>query len=202
MLEVGATPSLMSSKLFHTVVAFGITLGAASVGCSAEAVDAPASSEAAVITADDKGATDTKVDTAKTEPAKTAAPGLPTDVEKDRFCEVAWPTTKGGPRPDIACADPQHQCGTYPTTNPDLAELGLWYGAKSCYRVEADGTTCNSSEVWMFCKDTTTSHEWACPKGTIEATQCVWPTPDNSGNTTTERPERGNGEGAYGANGG
>jgi hypothetical protein len=36
----------------------------------------------------------------------------------DPFCEVSWPTTKGGggPRPSTAqaCIDPHHQCGDYP----------------------------------------------------------------------------------------
>jgi hypothetical protein len=171
----------MSSKLFHTVVAFGITLGAASVGCSAEPVDAPASSESAVVSKDNSEATDTKVDTDKAQPA----------AEKDRFCEVAWPTTKGGPRPAKAqaCIDPQNQCGVYP---------GGIFSQDTCYEVAADGTTCNAKEVWMFCKDTGTSHEWTCPSGTIKVNQCVWPAPDGSDNTTKERPERPVGGYGYG----
>lgn len=159
----------MSSKLFHTVVAFGITLGAASVGCSAEAVDAPASSEAAVVSKDDA-----------TQPAP---------AETDRFCEVAWPTTKGGPRPAKAqaCIDPNHECGVYP---------GGIFSQQTCFEVSADGATCSNKEVWMFCKDTGTSKEWTCPGGTKKVDQCVWPAPDGTDITTNVRPERT--AGAYG----
>ena len=146
----------MSSKLFHTVVAFGITLGAASVGCSAEPVEAPASSESAVVSKDD------------TQPTETAAP----THDCDRVCEVAWPTTKGGPRPSQAqaCIDPTHACGDYP---------GGLFSQETCYEVQADGATCNvTKEVWMFCKDTGTSKEWTCPSGTVKVDQCVWPAPE------------------------
>jgi hypothetical protein len=177
----------MSSKLFHTVVAFGITLGAASVGCSAEAVDAPASSEAAVITTDKTEPTDTK---AEGKPATATPPGLPPAGEKDRFCEVAWPTTKGGPRPDFSCIDPTSACGTYPSVDPDLAEIGIgFWNAPTCYEVAADGN-CTTKETWMFCKTESTSHEWACPAGLKKSTECTWPAPDNSGTTTTESPNR------------
>lgn len=162
MLEVRATPTRMSSKLFHTVVAFGITLGAASVGCSAEPVDTPASSESAVVTNDGTYANDTtKVDPDTTEP-----------VEKDRFCEVAWPTTKGGPRPTDAqaCIDPKHECGDYP---------GDIFFHDICYEATADGV-CNFNQVWMSCKDVGASHEWACPSGTLPTSQCTWPVPDDS----------------------
>lgn len=166
----------MSSKLFHTVVAFGITLGAASIGCSAEPVDAPASSESAVVSNDKTEATDTKA--ADTEAATT-----------DPFCELqAWPTTKGGPRPARAqaCIDPTHACGVYP---------GGVFSQDTCFEVSEDGATCTNKEVWMFCRDASYSREWSCPSGTKKVSECVWPAPDESGNpntgkTTTERPER------------
>lgn len=160
MRHPGATPTRMSSKLFHTVVAFGITLGAASVGCSAEPVDAPQSSEAAVVSTNDSEPTDPKLDTDKTQPA----------AQKDRFCEVAWPTTKGGPRPTQAqaCIDPDHLCGVYP---------GGVFSQDTCFEVEETTSTCNSKEVWMFCKSTPAGHEWTCPVGTKKVDHCVWPAP-------------------------
>lgn len=148
----------MTSKLFHTVVAFGITLGAASAGCAAEE-PTPASSEAAVVT---KDATETK-------PVEAGKTGEATK-EKDRFCEVAWPTTKGGPRPATAqdCIDPAHDCGVYP---------GGTFSRDVCYEAD-EASTCDGREAWMFCKETAPGvHAWTCPKGTVKGDQCVWPEP-------------------------
>jgi hypothetical protein len=135
----------MASKLFHTVVGFGISLGAMSVGCSAPATDEAGTSEAAQVS------------------DQTAAAPTP---EKDRFCEVAWPTTKGGPRPDYACIDPQRECGTYP---------GQLFAYPQCVRVDATTHACDfeRGNVWMFCKETSQScHEWTCPAGTVPQASC------------------------------
>jgi hypothetical protein len=133
----------MASKLFHAVVGFGIALGAMSVGCSAPAADETGTSEA----------------------AQVAAP----TPEKDRFCEVAWPTTKGGPRPDYACIDPKEECGTYP---------GELFFYPQCVHVDATSGACDfeRGNVWMFCKETSQAcHEWTCPAGTVPQSTCAAP---------------------------
>jgi hypothetical protein len=133
----------MASKLFHAVVGVGISLGAMSVGCSAPAADETGTSEA----------------------AQVAAPA------KDPFCEVAWPTTKGGPRPEHsqACIDPKHECGTYP---------GQLFAHPQCVYVDATTHACDfeRGSVWMFCKETSaTCHEWTCPTGTVLQSSCEAP---------------------------
>ena len=52
----------------------------------------------------------------------------------------------------------------------------------------------------MFCKDTAAGKQWMCPDGTKKVNECVWPAPDDSGNTdtgktTNERPARPSGYG-------
>jgi hypothetical protein len=150
----------MTSKLFHTVVGFGIALGAATMGCSAESADGSVSANSAETT--------TSNDT--TQPAPKADP----------FCEVGWPTTKGGPRParQQACIDPQNQCGAYPGLT------GLHTSREVCVKA-ADVHSCGTDEqddAFMFCKDNADgTHGWACPSGTIPVDQCVW----GSGDTGT-----------------
>jgi hypothetical protein len=80
----------MKSKLFHTLVCFGISLGTAA-GCGGAS-----SSEA-----DGPGApTDAGVD-----------PGdASTDAPPDAFCDATWPTTKGAPAPPLECVDPMGEC--------------------------------------------------------------------------------------------
>lgn len=148
----------MTSRLFHTVVGVGLALGATTLGCAAEQEPDAATDTAGVSTY---------------EAPVTPAPA----VEADRYCEVAWPTTKGGPRPTDAqaCIDPERACGTYPS------ESGFFWDSETCVRtaVAGDPNTCDFSlgggQLWLFCKDVGTSHEWACPSGTIKARECVWP---------------------------
>ncbi len=141
----------MASKLFHAVVGFGISLGAMSVGCSASSGE----------------------ESARTEAAQTeSAGGAQVDAgTTDRFCEVAWPTTKGGPRPQQAmeCIDPQRECRPYPGTLFDYEE---------CRFETADGR-CDFERgaVWMFCKAGADGHDWACPSHTIVQSQCSQPGP-------------------------
>jgi hypothetical protein len=135
----------MASKLFHAVVGVGISLGAMSVGCSAPASD----------------------DTGTSEAAQVAAP----TPAKDPFCEVAWPTTKGGPRPEQsqACIDPKHECGSYP---------GQLFAHPQCVYVDPTTHACDfeRGSVWMFCKETSaTCHEWTCPRGTVLQSSCEAP---------------------------
>ena len=87
----------MASKLFHTIVGFGISLGAA-VACGGE-------SETRVHegSAGDGGVT----------PPGDAGPDAPPDA----FCDASWPTTKGQPPPPLDCVDPRGECAHlgYPT---------------------------------------------------------------------------------------
>lgn len=82
----------MTSRLFHTVVAVGISLGAAA--CSAEAVDETVTTENAV---------------------SADAVQNPDQVVADAFCDATWPTTKGSfLRPPPACVDPNDECESRP----------------------------------------------------------------------------------------
>ena len=136
----------MASKLFHTVVSFGISLGAMSAGCSA----APAEETS-------------QAGAAQTERAVAEPPVA------DRFCEVAWPTTKGGPRPEpaMACIDPARECGPYP---------GQLFAYPQCVPVDGAGQCVgDGSRFWMFCKGDGDEHRWACPSGTVEGSTCPEP---------------------------
>lgn len=139
----------MTSRLFHTVVGVGLALGAMTAGCAAE--QAP----------------DVATDTAQVSSYESAP------ATADRFCEVPWPTTKGSRPPTLEeatlCSDPVDACGEYPT--------GAEGWMDSCVKTftPGDPTTCGFlDEYLLFCKGTGKSSEWACPAGTIRATECVW----------------------------
>ncbi len=133
----------MASKLFHTVVAFGITLGSMSAGCSSPEEDVGASEAAYVADA-------------------------PSTPDADRFCEVAWPTTKGGPRPTQAqaCIDPKGACGAYP---------GPVFGAVRCLPTNDAGQCDFASErtFWMYCRTDGSEPTWVCPSGTQRGDACT-----------------------------
>lgn len=74
----------MSSKLFHTVVAFGIALSGAA--CAEAPAEETQSEESAVVAPPAQG------------------------PDWDAFCDATWPTTKGGTQTLPACIDPQNQC--------------------------------------------------------------------------------------------
>lgn len=147
----------MTSRLFHTVVGVGLALGAMSMGCAAEQTP------------------DVATDTAQVTSYGPTEPVTTPPVTADRFCEVPWPTTKGSrpptPAEAEACSDPKDACGEYPTSTEGWMD--------SCVKTftPGDPTTCGFlDEYLLFCKDTGTSSEWACPAGTIRATECVWET--------------------------
>lgn len=75
----------MASKLFHTLVGFGISLGAA-VACGG--TSGTIGNEGAAGTSGDAG----------------------TDAPPDAFCDASWPTTKGQPPPPLECVDPLGEC--------------------------------------------------------------------------------------------
>lgn len=82
----------MSSKLFHTIVAVGITLGAAA--CAASEPQTSSDENAITAAADNAGADKGAIVNA--------------------FCDAAWPTTKGGTARPLhstpACVDPTNAC--------------------------------------------------------------------------------------------
>ena len=80
----------MASKLFHTLVGFGIALGTA-VACGG--TSSPEGS------GDDAGAGSS---------AQPADAG--TDAPPDAFCDASWPTTKGQQGPPLHCVDPLGEC--------------------------------------------------------------------------------------------
>lgn len=157
----------MTSKLFHTVVGVGISLGAMSIGCAAEPGSDSSSNAAA----------DTTQSTDQTQPAY--------GNDQDRYCNVAWPTTKrgGAVAPAQACIDPKKECGDYPG--------GATFSRVWCSPVNTDGTCVadpsDRNQLWQICKDTSSGPQWECPSGTTLTYSCPAP-PDNSsssGSTTT-----------------
>jgi hypothetical protein len=80
----------MASKLFHSLVGFGISLGAA-VACGG------ASAPQGI---GDDGAAGEGMH----------SPDAGTDAPPDAFCDASWPTTKGQPGPPLDCVDPLGEC--------------------------------------------------------------------------------------------
>ncbi len=160
----------MSSRLFHTVVAFGIALGAQGAACLGDAVDAappvePAEGGAGPATEDataDARASDTGSKGAVDGAAATGDGGAsdaPRDVILDAFCDAAWPTTKatpGGPTCGAvdACKDagaPPH-CFTLTSETPLLtcdsrAVLPAWCGGGG-WRCTAGSVTEDACKCW------------------------------------------------------
>src|SRR4051794_36976897 len=126
----------MTSRLFHTVVGVGLSLGAMTMGCAADPTPDTGSDTAEVSSYGQPA-----------EPAPTTAPTTTAPApagEKDRFCETAWPTTKGGPRPSLskACIDPEGECGQY----PGVHFIGTRdYGGDTCVRATSV-TTCDFAQ--------------------------------------------------------
>jgi hypothetical protein len=79
----------MASKLFHTLVGFGISLGAA-VACG--------------------GATGTIGNEGSAGDSGMDPGDAGTDAPPDAFCDASWPTTKGQPPPPLDCVDPLGEC--------------------------------------------------------------------------------------------
>lgn len=79
----------MASKLFHTLVGFGISLGAAvACGGAAETIGHEGAAGDGARVPGDAG----------------------TDAPPDAFCDASWPTTKGAPEPPLDCVDPLGEC--------------------------------------------------------------------------------------------
>jgi hypothetical protein len=122
------------------------------------------------------------------EPATPVTPATPAPAtpaaEKDRFCEVPWPTTKGGPRPAQSqdCIDPESECGDYPGVHHPLGYSGV-----SCVHADA-ANVCDASQVnvWMFCKANGTRHEWTCPTGTVKVGTCTVPATPDEGDSSAD----------------
>jgi hypothetical protein len=138
----------MSSKLFHTIVGVGISLGAASIGCSS-----PAEERA--------GLEDTALTVASNPPAETAKPAADADKDAgsifDAFCDATWPTTKGSPhRPPPACIDPTGACSSQ--------------GRPFNCAPERDDATCSS---WPLHLSVCVGGAWQCKPGKKPADQCT-----------------------------
>jgi hypothetical protein len=138
----------MSSKLFHTVVAFGIALGAtASVGCGSA-------------TEDPSGETAVTSSRETTTPAPSAESGGPS---ADSFCDATWPTTKGANfRPPPACVDPNHECSA-PTSSGGVAAR-----PKECVKV-TDGVCSYERGTYSVCVDAV----WTCKPGRMAMEDCT-----------------------------
>ncbi len=141
----------MASKLFHTVVGFGIALGAASLGCSAEATS-----------------TDSTDESALTEPASKPAETTPPchadagDAGPDwsAFCDATWPTTKGGVQPFPACVDPNNECN-----RSEVFDCAIALADGAC---KADGRA-----TLAVCAEA----KWQCKPGRVRTEDCkcwVW----------------------------
>ena len=81
----------------------------------------------------------------------------PKDVGADAFCDAAWPTTKGNPKPP-ACTDPNGECtdaGPHPRCVP-LDDAGA-----------CDWSVIETTAA--FC----VNKEWRCQSGTVEWGTCL-----------------------------
>jgi hypothetical protein len=163
----------MASKLFRAVVGFGIGLGATSAACfgateggivgtTAEAVPdgstsaVPSPSSSGTTTADPGPGPAPTPNDASFDVTVVADAGVdaPKDVGADAFCDAAWPTTKGNPKPP-ACTDPNDEC-------VDAGSPGY------CVPV-GDAGTCEWSGTFApFC----VNQEWRCQPGTIDWGSC------------------------------
>jgi hypothetical protein len=163
----------MASKLFRAVVGFGIGLGATTAACfgatdagivgttaenvpdgSTSKVPAPSSSTSST----DPGPTSTPPPKDASSDVHVhvadAAADAPKDVGADAFCDAAWPTTKGNPKPP-ACTDPNNEC-------VDAGAPGY------CVPV-SDAGTCEWGDTYApFC----VNKEWRCQSGTIDWGSC------------------------------
>lgn len=170
----------MASRLFRAVVGFGIGLGAASAACfgntegstvggvTEDATDKDASSSARVpgktASYEDPNETDppeeTSPDDASPDVKKVADAGVdaPKDVGADAFCDAAWPTTKGNPKPP-ACTDPNGECAA-----ADAGAQGR------CIPLD-DAGACDWT-VFTTSAQLCVNKEWRCLPGTMSWDQC------------------------------
>lgn len=160
----------MASKLFRAVVGFGIGLGATTAACfgatdggivgtTAESV--PDGSTSTVPPS--SGTSTTEPDPGPTSTSNDASPDVkavadagvdaPKDVGADAFCDAAWPTTKGNPKPP-ACTDPNNEC----------SDAGPPH---YCVPVD-DAGACGFTTTAPFC----VNKEWRCQSGTIDWGTC------------------------------
>jgi hypothetical protein len=131
----------MSSKLFHTIVAVGIALGGATVGCSSPADDGQATSHDELTSASGQTANDTP-------PADPSAPSANPDA--GAFCDATWPTTKGGihHHPPPACVDPTGACRNQTPFECVSVTDGVCGGIDTYFSVCVDGAwTCNPGKM-------------------------------------------------------
>jgi len=162
----------MASKLFRAVVGFGIGLGTASAACfgatddagtTTEKADASASTPTITPPSSRDSAVDPAIDASSDvnvgadasldAPADTGL-DAPKDVGVDAFCDAAWPTTKGNPKPPT-CIDPNGHC----------ADAGR---PEHCY-APADAGGCDfSTSTAPFC----VSGDWQCSSGTTTFDKC------------------------------
>ena len=154
----------MASKLFHAVVGFGISLGAATVGCLGAISDSPETADAATTPPTPTGSS-------PSDPSNPSFDGAPAfdatasdggaDAGRDAivdaaFCDAAWPTTKGSPADPRPCVDPKREC----------AEAG-WPIA--CYVATPAGTCDFSTSFATQC----VGGKWQpCPNGSIKSEEC------------------------------
>ena len=135
-----------SSKLFHTIVAVGIALGSASaVGCASPSDgDSQAATDNALYGTNDPA------------PANNADAGT-NNPDAGAFCDVPWPTTKGGlhHRPPPACIDPTHACAN------------VAGGPVECAPIDAHGV-CGWDTKISVC----VNGAWVCNPGEQEVTIC------------------------------
>lgn len=167
----------MASKLFRAVVGFGIGLGATSAACfgatddggivgsAAEAEAAPDGSTSTTVPSPPSSGSSTAPDPDPGPTANDAAPDVkvvtdagvdaPKDVGADAFCDVAWPTTKGGKLP--ACSDPTGEC----------ADAG--HPSACVSRDDAGACDWSSGTYAPICVNA----EWRCGAGRVRGDQCL-----------------------------
>lgn len=155
----------MTSKLWHTLVGFGIALGTSSacagrsqLGDAETFRDDEPDGSVPLPSPLDAGAT--TID-AEPDPGDTAP-----DATLDPFCDVAWPPTKANPYPPqtTPCFDPLGEC-----TDAFPIECFPMLGPKQC-RVTVDGGYDRNfgRQGPLICVD----GAWTCGPGTLSWDAC------------------------------
>lgn len=151
----------MGSRLFHTLVGVGISLGATGTGCGGQSTDAAES----VTRGTTVGSGGSDFGGGSGAPGTAAQGG----DGSDPFCDTTWPTTKGDP-PIPECVDPDHEC-----QDEFALRCLIPVGEFAC-----DGGFERSYAP--FCVD----GSWECEAGLVPVTECKCLAPLAEGQICTE----------------
>jgi hypothetical protein len=150
-----------ASKLFHAIVAIGVSLGTACAGkvgadlSADEKTDPPKQDDAHA--GHDASVADTQAqETSTADVVADAIKDVAADVPWDAWCDAAWPTTKGSP-PLPTCIDPKTEC-----KQDEVFPCAVALDAKTC---DQDHTTQTASVC--------VNGKWTCKPGRRAVQECT-----------------------------